>query len=82
MTNQPQTSDNTLFCDNYIRLFNSSVTEGEYAPKHVKGIVQARRPLLPNDEIYQNVWGLQMDNAFIENNYKSCQSLQGYMFSD
>lgn len=51
-------------------------------PKHVKGIVQVRKPLLPTDEIYKNVWGVQMDNAFIENNFKPCQSLQGYTFND
>jgi hypothetical protein len=80
VTNQPQFSTNPNACDNFIRLFNSSVTTGKYAPVAVKGIVSAEPPFLTSDKpkIWTGVYGLRLDNAFIENNYLPCESLRGY----
>ncbi|KAL9056146.1 MAG: hypothetical protein Q9162_003107 [Coniocarpon cinnabarinum] len=78
ITNQPQFSNNALVCDNYIRLFNSSVTGDLDKLGTVQGEVTATKPFFLETTTFKNVYGIQVDNAFIENNYKSCQSLQGY----
>lgn len=82
ITNQPQFSNNKLVCDNYIRLFNSSVTDAPYEPVFVQGTVSVVKPFFADTRTWTDVSGVQLDNAFIENNYVSCDSLQGYTFSD
>jgi hypothetical protein len=77
LTNQPTFSNAPGICDNYIRLYNTTVTEGKYAPQNIKGTVQVVAPLFPQTKTWTGIYGLKMDNAFIENNYVTCQSLQG-----
>lgn len=81
LTNQPTFSNAPGICDNYIRLYNTTVTEGKYKPQNIKGTVQIVAPLFPQTKTWTNIYGLKMDNAFIENNYVTCQSLQGYTAS-
>lgn len=79
VTNQPQFSNNVAYCDNYIRLFNASISTGQYAPKDVKGTVTALPPFAGSQpQVWNNAYGLLVDNAFIENNYIPCAPLRGY----
>ncbi|KAL5460759.1 hypothetical protein PMIN06_002513 [Paraphaeosphaeria minitans] len=76
--NQPLFGDGIPLCDNYITLFNTTVTTGEYAPVPVEGTLAVRPPLYPNDEMFEYVYGFQMANAFVERNGVVCGSLKGY----
>lgn len=78
ITNQPQFSNNPLVCDNYIRLFNASVTGGNYGIQMARGAVAARAPFFVEDYDWPDVWAIQLDNAFIERNLVPCESLKGY----
>ncbi|MCJ1382166.1 hypothetical protein MMC17_005278 [Xylographa soralifera] len=77
VTNQPSFSTGVL-CDNFVTLYNSSVTEGQYAPVVVVGNVSVAAPYLPTAMTFTGVYGLKVDRAFIENNYMACASLKGY----
>ncbi|MCJ1401129.1 hypothetical protein MMC11_004341 [Xylographa trunciseda] len=77
VTNQPSFSSGVL-CDNFITLYNSSVTEGQYTPVVVVGSVKVAAPYLPTAMAFTDVYGLKVDRAFIENNYMACSSLKGY----
>ncbi|MCJ1394046.1 hypothetical protein MMC18_006924 [Xylographa bjoerkii] len=77
VTNQPSFSTGVL-CDNFVTLYNSSVTEGQYAPVVVRGNVSVAAPYLPTAMAFTGVYGLKIDRAFVENNYMACSSLKGY----
>jgi hypothetical protein len=77
ITNQPAFGSGINVCDNYITLWNSSVTQGEYAPVPVKGTVKIVPPYYPTPTTL-DAWGYRMDNSFIENNNVKCEDLQGY----
>ena len=78
ITNQP-TFANATTCDNMIRLFNTSMTMGEYAPVPVQGRVKANTfPFRGAATEWTNVFGVQVATPFIENNYLDCESMQGY----
>ncbi|OCL12983.1 hypothetical protein AOQ84DRAFT_385718 [Glonium stellatum] len=77
ITNQPSFA-NGLTCDNMIRLFNTSLSAPPYPHTHVKGNVRAAIPPFSGEKEWSDVFGIRIDTAFIENNYLSCQSLQGY----
>ena len=82
MTNQPTFSDSvTDTCDHYVRLYNTTVTQGKYAPVNIKGTVNVTPGVYPKSQTFTNVYGLKMDNAFIETNYVPCESLKGYTSS-
>jgi hypothetical protein len=76
--NQPMFGDGVPLCDNYITLFNTTVTTGQYAPVPVKGTVKVRAPMYPDEETFGYVHGYRMANAFIERNGVACESLKGY----
>ncbi|QIW97038.1 hypothetical protein AMS68_002556 [Peltaster fructicola] len=78
VTNQPQFGANSLLCDNFIRLFNTSITRSPYTPTAVRGNVTAIKPFFATSTTFENVYGFNLDNAFIENNFMTCESLQGY----
>ncbi|WPH03011.1 Hypothetical protein R9X50_00588500 [Acrodontium crateriforme] len=82
ITNQPQFSANKLLCDQFIRLFNSSVTMPPYAPQAIRAQVSAVAPFFAQTTSWSDVYGFQLDNAFIEHNLVQCDSLQGYQFTD
>lgn len=76
-TNQPTFADGKS-CDNMIRLFNTSVTTSPNRIERVKGTVRANIPPFSSEQEWQNVYGLRMDTAFIENNYLPCENFRGY----
>jgi hypothetical protein len=79
MTNQP-TFANATSCDNMIRLFNTTMSVGEYAPVPVRGRVRARAfPFQGAVEEWTEVYGVQVATPFIENNYLACESMRGYV---
>lgn len=77
ITNQP-IFGSTPVCDQFVRLFNTSIASGQYAPTMIKGDVSVVKPFFPTTTTFRGVYGVKVDNAFIEYNVKSCESLQGY----
>lgn len=77
VTNQPTFGSNLPVCDHYITLYNSSVTQGQFAPVPVKGTIKVVPPYYPV-EATLTAQGYRMDNGFIETNYVPCESLKGY----
>jgi hypothetical protein len=78
VTNQPVFADGKT-CDNMIRLFNTSLTTRMEA---VKGAVKVRLPPFDGEHEWQDVYGLRMDTAFVENNYLPCEDFRGYSGRD
>jgi hypothetical protein len=74
VTNQPTFADGKT-CDNMIRLFNTSVTT---SIETVRGSVKAKIPPFTQEHEWNDVHGLRMDTAFIENNYLPCENFRGY----
>lgn len=63
-------------CDNFIRLFNTSVSEDLV---DVQGTVTETDLIKPGkSNTFQNVWAIQGAQAFVEKNFQDCDSLQGY----
>lgn len=78
ITNQP-TFANASSCDNMIRLFNTTMSAGAYAPAPVRGRVRANVfPLGDTEEEWMDVYGIQVATPFIENNYLDCRTMRGY----
>lgn len=79
ITNQPIFANGTQ-CDRQIRLFNSTLNQGAYAPVPVKGTISSN--IFPMDAIASQglaeVYGMLIDTPFIEYNGLDCQSLKGY----
>lgn len=83
ITNQPIFANGTQ-CDRQIRLFNSTLNQGAFAPVPVRGSIATN--LAPLDTTTTNqgllltddVFGMLIDTPFIEYNGLDCQSLQGY----
>jgi hypothetical protein len=77
VTNQPTFADGKS-CDNMIRLFDTSVTVAPNRIESVRGSVRAHLPPLTREMEWNDVYGLRMDTAFIENNYLPCENFRGY----
>lgn len=78
VTNQPIFGDGTR-CDMQIRLFNSTLNQGEYAPVPVKGTVNSNlEPLGAIKGRLGAVFGMLIDTPFIEYNGLDCELLKGY----
>ncbi|KAG8527127.1 uncharacterized protein KY384_008556 [Bacidia gigantensis] len=73
-------------CDNMIRFFNTSITQGRFSPKGVKGDVELVPAKMSGIDIFpdgldlKGVKGARFDTAFIENNYRRCEDLKGYKY--
>jgi hypothetical protein len=76
-TNQPTFADGKT-CDNLIRLFDTSVTVAPNRIESVRGTVRVKIPPFKEEVEWENVYGLRMDTAFIENNYLPCENFRGY----
>lgn len=74
VTSQP-TFANGKTCDNMIRLFNTSVTA---SIETIRGSVRATIPPFMEEKVWENVEGIRLDSAFIENNYLPCEGFKGY----
>ncbi|KAJ4306628.1 hypothetical protein N0V88_001433 [Collariella sp. IMI 366227] len=77
ITNQPIFA-NATSCDNMIRLFNTTMSAGKYAPVPVQGRIKARSFPFQGEKEWTDVYGVQVATPFIENNYLDCQSMRGY----
>ena len=77
ITNQPSFSNGLPVCDNYITLYNSSVTQGRFAPVPVEGELKVQPPYYPETTTLK-AYGYRQDNAFVENNNVPCEDLKGY----
>lgn len=78
ITNQPTFANGTT-CDNMIRLFNTTMSIGELAPRTVRGRVKAKTfPFQEEEQEWADVFGIQVATPFIENNYLDCRTMQGY----
>jgi len=77
VTNQPMFADGKT-CDNMIRLFNTSVTTAPNRIESVRGTVKANILPFTEEREWQDVYGLRLDTAFIENNYLPCENFRGY----
>ncbi len=77
MTNQPSFGNGST-CDNQIRLFNTSLSQGRFAPVPVVGKVVADLPPFRGRQGLGDVHGFEVATPFIENNFLACESLRGY----
>ena len=78
VTNQPTFGNNTAVCDNLIRFWNTSVSEGGNKPQHVEGLVKLSPPLVREEKAWSGVKAIRATEAFLENNYLPCGMLKGY----
>ncbi|KAL9111391.1 MAG: hypothetical protein Q9227_004268 [Pyrenula ochraceoflavens] len=77
LTNQP--IGNALLCDQFISFFNTSITQGQFAPVSVRGTVNIAQPLYPlGNQTFQGIWGYKADLAFLERNAQSCAKFANY----
>ncbi|KAJ0117014.1 hypothetical protein J7T55_003429 [Diaporthe amygdali] len=77
ITNQPIFANGTQ-CDRQVRLFNSTINEGQWAPAPVKGTVFSNLEPLSDTEGLGEVFGILVDTPFIEFNMLDCTTLKGY----
>lgn len=91
ITNQPTfgCANNTtclLTCDNMIRFFHTPITTSPFPPLGISGSVslapfsKSGVTIFPHGFKFQNVKGIKLDVAFLENNYRDCRSLQGFQY--
>ena len=78
ITNQPMFGGNGLLCDNMIRFWNTTLSEGANAPIGLEGKIKLSPPVVPSKSIFPGVQSLAATTAFIENNYVNCATLKGY----
>ena len=77
ITNQPIFADGKT-CDQQIRLFNTRLTTSPFKIDTVKGSVSAKIPPFDGKQQWNNVYGIRLATAFIENNYLPCEQFRGY----
>lgn len=77
LTNQP--IGNGVVCDQFVSFWNTSITQGQYAPVSVQGNVTVAKPLYPpGNQTFSGVWGYKADLAFLERNGQSCGKYANY----
>lgn len=77
VTNQPIFA-NGVQCDRQVRLFNSTLNQGEFAPVPVKGRIVSNLSPMDFSAGLDGVFGMLVDTPFVEFNGLECQSLKGY----
>ncbi|POS78829.1 hypothetical protein DHEL01_v202788 [Diaporthe helianthi] len=78
LTNQPIFADGKV-CDRMVRLFNTTLSQGQWAPVPVKGTVLSNlEPMGELGEGLGEVFGVLVDTPFIEFVEQDCASLKGY----
>ncbi|KAI2608202.1 uncharacterized protein GGS25DRAFT_265102 [Hypoxylon fragiforme] len=65
ITTQPVFADPQL-CDNYLRLYNTTLTTGETAPVPVRGTVTAKLEPFADTRVWQGVYGWRLATPFLE----------------
>ncbi|KAL8806389.1 MAG: hypothetical protein Q9200_005057, partial [Gallowayella weberi] len=78
ITNQPTFGNNTALCDQKIRMWNTSLSEGAEERQHVIADVVLGTPLLEAKRVWRGVKGIRASQAVVENLYLECGSLKGY----
>ncbi|RDA90376.1 hypothetical protein CP533_5640 [Ophiocordyceps camponoti-saundersi (nom. inval.)] len=82
ITNQPAFATSDHQCDNYIRLFNTSLSEAPFKPTPVRADVSARLDPLASgggEHRWYDVYGWRLSTAFVEPPLPvACESLKGY----
>ncbi|KAF2759792.1 hypothetical protein EJ05DRAFT_309841 [Pseudovirgaria hyperparasitica] len=73
--NQVLTNNGTL-CDNFVTLFDTSISTGDFSPVPVEGRVVLNRPVYPTDSVFEGVFGIKADFAFVERNYIPCSQFK------
>lgn len=86
VVNQPVFGDGK-FCNAQLRIFNTSLSTGAYAPKAVSASIRLRMPTIftgaPGGKVYwDEAVGMQVDTAFIEQHLVSCEGFRGYIWAD
>ncbi|PSR85798.1 hypothetical protein BD289DRAFT_482497 [Coniella lustricola] len=81
VTNQPIFANGSQ-CDSQVRLFNSTINQGAYAPVPVKGAIYSNlqplnQSIIDAAEREYGIFGILVDTPFIEYNLLDCQSLAG-----
>lgn len=76
-TNQPSFGDGTI-CDEYVRFFDTEISQGEHAAVPVTGTVRAKLNVFAEEMTWENAVGVRVDTAFIEGHLVSCEGLKGY----
>lgn len=77
MTNQPIFGNGTT-CDQQVRLFNSTINQGQFAPVPVRGSIVSNLAPFDYSAGVNGVFGLLVDTPFVEFNGLDCQNLKGY----
>lgn len=77
ITNQPIFS-NGIKCDQQITFYNTTLSVGENAAVGLIGDITISTPELPSESAFQDIYGVKVDIAFIENNLLDCSTLKGY----
>ncbi|KAH8772535.1 hypothetical protein F5883DRAFT_414427 [Diaporthe sp. PMI_573] len=78
LTNQPIFANGTQ-CDRMVRLFNTTISQGQWAPVPVKGSVFSNlEPMEDLTDGLGEVFGVLIDTPFIEFNGQDCTTLKGY----
>lgn len=78
ITNQPIFGNNNTVCDNVIRFWNTSLSEGDNQSKYLRGTVRLGPPLVHKETIWRDVEGIRAAQAFLENTLVPCQMLARY----
>lgn len=87
ITNQPVFANDTTICDNYQRLYNTSLTQPPHEPTPVRGRVEARIEPFHNDDddsegtqIWEDgIFGWRISTGFLEPPVAAnCESLKGF----
>lgn len=66
-------------CDNYKRLFNTSLSAAPFEPVPVKATLSAKLEPFPEEHTWKNVFGWRFSTAFLEPPVGTeCKLLQGY----
>ncbi|QDS74349.1 hypothetical protein FKW77_004679 [Venturia effusa] len=83
VVNQPVFGDGK-FCDGQVRMFNTSLSTGSYAPKAISASIRVVMPTIftqvPGGRMYwDDATGMQVDTPFIEQNLVPCEGFRGYI---
>jgi hypothetical protein len=64
-------------CGQQLAFFNTSFSAGGGEPRGVIGDVYVSTPFLPSTTHFQDVHGVAVTYAWLENNFVACESLKG-----
>lgn len=86
VVNQPVFGDGKS-CNSQLRIFNTSLSTGAYAPKAISANIRVTMPTIftqaPRGEMFwDEAAGMQVDTPFIEQNLVSCEGFRGYIWED